>query len=156
MIILFDFIQFHSLPLWTPKRSQNHRLFPKLFFRVIGGWCDVFLHSLCPWACFPKLSNSQLILSCTSRWSLLWFWQLHGILVQSLFGLLGSSSYKSRAKFSLLFLPYLRPRAYPFMNLSFFLPILNGPWLKDWAFLIFKGPLVLDFKTCNILNISNI
>jgi len=41
------------------------------------------------------------------------------------------------------------------MSLGFFLPILNGSWLTDWVFLIFEGPLVLDFNTCNILDINN-
>ena len=114
----------------------------------------VFLRSLCPWACFPKLSNSQLILSCTSRGSSPWFWQLQGILIQSLFGLLWSSSHKGWAKLPLLFLHSLKLKTYPFMSLDFLLPILNEHWLTDWAFLVFEGPLILDFNTCNILDLN--
>ena len=40
------------------------------------------------------------------------------------------------------------------MSLGFHLPNLIGPWLVDWAFLIFKGLLVLDFNTCNILDLN--
>ena len=50
---------------------------------------------------------------------------------------------------------FLKPRAYPFMGLGFLLPILNGPWLTDWAFLIFEVLFALDLDTCNILILIN-
>ena len=114
----------------------------------------VFLRALCPWAYFPELSNSQLIVSCTSRGSPPWFWQLFGILVQSLSRLFRGSSHKGWAKLPLLFLPSLRPKAYLFMSLGFLLPILNGPWLTNWTFPILEGSLVLDFNTYNILDLN--
>ena len=41
------------------------------------------------------------------------------------------------------------------MSLGFLLPILNGPWLTDLAFLIFEGPLALSFNTYKILDLNN-
>ena len=55
----------------------------------------------------------------------------------------------------MFFLPSLRPKTYPFMSLGFLLPILNGPWLTDLAFLIFEGPLALSFNTYKILDLNN-
>ena len=34
--------------------------------------------------------------------------------------------------------------------------LINGPWLTDWASPIFEGPLVLDFNTCNILDLNRV
>ena len=72
-------------------------------------------------------------------------------------GHLGAPFTEGWAKLPLLFffLSSLRPRAYSFMGLGFLLPILNGPWLMDWAFLTFEGPFALDLDTCNILNVNN-
>ena len=70
---------------------------------------------------------------------------------------LGAPFTESWAKLPLLFFSFpfsLRPRAYPFMNLGFLLPILNGPWLIDWAILIFEGSFALVLDTCNILDLN--
>ena len=83
---------------------------------------------------FPSFGNCKV------------FWSSHCL------GSLGAFLAKARLSFLCFFLLSLRPRAHPFMSLGFLLPILNGPWLADWAFLIFKGPLVLDFNTGNILD----
>lgn len=42
------------------------------------------------------------------------------------------------------------------MGLDFLLLILSEPWLTSWAFLIFEGPLVLDFNTRNILDLNKV
>jgi len=38
---------------------------------------------------------------------------------------------------------------------SFFFLILSELWMANWAFLILKGPLALDFNTCDILDLNN-
>ena len=134
----------------------SHQLFSKSFLlsckRLMR---HVFFGSLCPWAWFLDLSNSQLIVSYSFRGFCPCFWQLLSILVQSLFGLLGASSHRGWAKLPLLFLHSLTPKAYSFMSLGFLLPILIGSWL-DWAFPILEASLVLDFNTCNILDLNNL
>ena len=71
-------------------------------------------------------------------------------------GTLGAFLTKAGSSFLCFFLLSLRPRAHPFMSLGFLLPILNGRWHTDWAFLIFEGPLVMDFNTCNILDLNTL
>ena len=161
--ILSQLLSWFTFLLFPRYLASLHQLLvPKSSFvseAFLLGWRwlkrHVFFCSLCSWVCFPELSNSQQILSCTSQGTLPWFWQLQGILVQSLSRFLGSSSYKGRAKLPLFFLPSVRPKTYPLMSLGFLLPILNGPWLTDLAFLIFEGPLALSFNTYKILDLNN-
>ena len=40
------------------------------------------------------------------------------------------------------------------MGLGFLLLILSGLWLMDWAFLSLRAHLVLDFTTCDILDLN--
>lgn len=70
-------------------------------------------------------------------------------------GSLGVFFTKARLSFLYSFRLSLRPMALLFMRLGFHLPILNGPWFTDWAFLILEVPLILDFNTCNMLDLNN-
>ena len=70
-------------------------------------------------------------------------------------GSLGVFLTKARLSFLYSFRLSLRPMAHLFMRLGFHLPISNGHWLTDWAFLILEGPLILDFNTCNMLDLNN-
>ena len=148
-LLLFSRYQASLHQVLVPKSSSVSKAFSSKLQLM---W-HVFLCSICPWAYFLELSISQLILSSTSQGSPCWFWQLLGILVQSLFGLLGDFSHRGWAKLPLPFLPSLRPKVYPFMSLGFLLLNLNRSWLTDWAFPILESQLVLDFNTHNILHL---
>ena len=114
----------------------------------------VFLRSLCPWTCFSELSIFQLILSCTSRWSLPWFWQLLSILVQSFSGLFRGFSHKGWAKLPLLFSSFSKAQGLPIHELG--LPFTYFKWALAYGLglSILKGSLLLNFNTCNILDLN--
>ena len=122
-------------------------MFLKLFFWVVGGWWDMTFFVPCAYghaslSCsnpswfFHAFPDDPFLGSSSSKVS----WSSPFLLL----GLPGSSFYRglSQTSFAPLSLFFLRPRAYPFMGLGFLLPILNGPCLMDWSFLILRAHLL--------------
>ena len=142
---------FPSLVLVPKSLSVSKTFFFWGCRRLMG---HVFLRSLCPWACFSELSISQLILSYTSRGSPPWFWQLLSILVQSFSGLLRGSSHRGWTKLPLLFSSFSKAQGLPIHELG--LPFTYFKWALAYGLRlsILKGSIVLDFNTCNILDLN--